>query len=250
MTKLSLNILTFNIGLVPFRRQPYRRIRLFARQIEAMDVDIMNLQEVHTYDFFWHLRRRLAGFPYASYQPSVIGPKAGLVTFSKVPLRRQCFMTLSTHKGLLFSENRDGLVVVNAHLIANKDGDWSQANRHYPLHKAQLSRVKEFLARSDYESRSIILTGDFNVAKNSDLYGYFTEESSWQDTMKDDFTPTFHSEYLPKGRMPQRIDYMFVRGDIEVKNAALMFEKKDGDTYVSDHIGLFATTVSATFRAR
>ena len=37
------------------------------------------------------------------------------------------------------SLSRPGLCIVNTHPVANKDGDWSRANRFYPLHQAQLA---------------------------------------------------------------------------------------------------------------
>ena len=36
---------------------------------------------------------------------------------------------------------RPELRVINTHPVANHDGDWSEANRFYPLHRAQLARV-------------------------------------------------------------------------------------------------------------
>jgi hypothetical protein len=32
---------------------------------------------------------------------------------------------------------RPELCVINTHPVANYDGDWSEANRYYPLHRAQ-----------------------------------------------------------------------------------------------------------------
>ena len=34
---------------------------------------------------------------------------------------------------------RPELCVINTHPVANHDGDWSEANRFYPLHRAQLA---------------------------------------------------------------------------------------------------------------
>lgn len=242
MAKTTLNILTFNLGLVPFRRHPYQRIRLFARQIDTVGADIINLQEIHTYDSFWLLRRYLVeSHPFVCYKHSTYGPKAGLVTFSKVPLHVKRLVSFSVNKGVLISELDNGVLIANTHLIANKAGDWSRASRYYPLHEAQLDRLNELFSRPDYKARPIVLTGDFNVARSSDLYEHFTKGSLWQDASGQDGAPTFHSEFLPQGRTPQRIDYVFTRGDIEVKKAVRAFEGEIDGTYVSDHMGLCAS---------
>ena len=34
---------------------------------------------------------------------------------------------------------RPDLCVINTHPVANHDGDWSAANRFYPLHRAELA---------------------------------------------------------------------------------------------------------------
>lgn len=249
MATLNLSIVTFNLGLVPFRRHPYLRVRLFARQLNGVNTDIINLQEVHTYDSLWLLRRYLAkNFPFVCYKPGIYGPKAGLVTFSKEPLHMKEFVPLSVNKGVLISELDGGLLVANAHLIANKAGDWSRTSRYYPLHEAQLDHMNEFFSGPDYTTCNIILTGDFNVAKSSDLYEYFTKGSSWYDAFRQDVTPTFHGEFLPSDRTPQCIDYIFTRGNIEVKKAARAFEDEVEDTYVSDHIGLYVTVSSGLSR--
>jgi hypothetical protein len=119
-----------------------------ARQIEATDALIVNLQEVHTYGLVTVLKKHLKSYPYMAFKPSVFGPKAGLITFSKLPIEMVSFASLfkatrkldksvmlsraaldSLFKGVLIIRIKDSVTVLNVHLSANTDGDWSKANR-------------------------------------------------------------------------------------------------------------------------
>jgi len=234
--KTNFNILSLNISLAPFLWRPYARIRTFARQNEVKNADIIILQEVYTYDMLLYLRYRLEGFTYTSYKPGLIGPKAGLVTFSRRPLHTEGFMTLSARKGILISK-LGGVTIVNVHLMAHTDGDWSARSSFYLPHKEQLDQLNK---RLHHKEQKIILSGDFNLAKTSDLYRYFVAEGSWQDTAGKDGMPTFHREFLPQDRSPQRIDYIFVRGGINVVSNARVFEDKVDGMFLSNHMSLVA----------
>ena len=66
---------------------------------------------------------------------------------------------------------RPELCVINTHPVANHDGDWSGANRFYPLHRAELA----VLARVVHEAGPrAVVCGDFNVSRESPLLGEFT----------------------------------------------------------------------------
>src|SRR5205809_6743809 len=86
----------------------------------------------------------------------VFGPAGGLVTFSRRPVAGTAFRRFgrpprapgiprasrvqATLKGALVTRlARPELCVINTHPVPNYDGDWSEANRFYPLHRAQLA---------------------------------------------------------------------------------------------------------------
>lgn len=240
MKNNNIKIVSFNAHLVPFVRHPYIRVREFSRQTEVINADIVNLQEVHSYDMLRQLHKRLTEFPYVSYKRGLLGPKAGLVTFSKEFISINSFKSLSFRKGIIASQLKSGVIVMNVHLVANTDGDWSKGNRFYPQHKAQLDKLNEVIDRLPHKNQPIILAGDFNLAKTSDLYGYFIKKGRWNDTAPQDFTPTFHSDFLPPDRKPQRIDYILARGGFQVLKTSLLFGSKIKDLYLSDHLGVFA----------
>jgi endonuclease/exonuclease/phosphatase (EEP) superfamily protein YafD len=167
-----------------------------------------------------------------------------------VPIAQSIHHSFGGHKGALITRLHGGAVIINAHLIANTDGDWSRANRFYPKHKVQLDQL---LAIADHEATratQLILTGDLNLAKTCDLYEYFVRAGEWTDAFADGTGPTFHGEFLPAGRRPQCIDYLFARGSAPKFTAATqLFPDKitlpNGRiTYLSNHLGLYAKLLS------
>lgn len=235
----TLQLLTFNICLATFFRHPYARIKAFSRQSEVMSSDIINLQEVHTYDVLWRLRSALIGFEYVAYHPGLLGPAGGQVTFSKRPIRVIDHVSLGIGKGILILES-SGTLIVNVHLVANRDGDWSRQNRFYPLHRQQLEQLNNILNQAEYRDRNTVLSGDFNLAKTSDLYPYFVKAGGWRDATAHVDSPTFHAEFLSPGKSLQRIDYIFTRGNIQLISTTDIFRDKVDGRYVSDHTGIMA----------
>jgi endonuclease/exonuclease/phosphatase family metal-dependent hydrolase len=219
-------------------------MREFARVTEEMSVSVLNLQEVHTYRLLGELKAGLKSFPYVAYKPGLFGPRAGLVTFSRVPLVEIKFYRLSLHKGVLISRLRDEpITILNVHLIANKDGDWSSGNRHYLKEKAQLESLQNWTQGLAGDG-VVIASGDFNLARTCDLFEEFIKHGGWNDAFADNPSPTFHKEFLPAGREPQCIDYLLYKsGSLRHEDAKVLFQNKlmdNGKAYLSDHMGLYA----------
>jgi endonuclease/exonuclease/phosphatase family metal-dependent hydrolase len=133
---------------------------------------------------------------------------------------------------------RPELGVINTHPVANYDGDWSAANRFYPLHRAQFA----VLARVVHEAGPrAVACGDFNLARESNLFGEFTAATGLADAFAGACPPTFRAEYLPPGAAPHCIDFILTAAEVKAESAGLVFaEKKEPLGYVSDHIGLRA----------
>jgi mRNA deadenylase 3'-5' endonuclease subunit Ccr4 len=91
----EFSLLSFNVFGAPFhptklfksllRTHVRKRFRLLAKEITNAQIDILALQEVHTYPHFFVLKRHLTNYPFVLYTPSLYGPKGGLVIFSKIP---------------------------------------------------------------------------------------------------------------------------------------------------------------------
>jgi len=84
------------------------------------------------------------------------------------------------------------------------------------------------------------MCGDFNVSRESALFGEFMAATGLADAFQGACPPTFRAEYLPAGATPHCIDFILTAGGVTVESAALVFAEKESLGYVSDHIGLRA----------
>ncbi|TCN35103.1 endonuclease/exonuclease/phosphatase family metal-dependent hydrolase [Kribbella orskensis] len=241
------------------------RYRAIGAAFEASEVDVVNFQEVLTYYHLRHLTRAMPSFGTASYRQSVVGPAGGVVTFSRravASTKYKRFPMLSAEqtagvsqlarlkaplKGALVSRLVEPQVsIVNTHLLANFDGDWSVTNRFYRMHRSQLAGLARVVGSAQ---APIIVSGDFNISRESTLYRAFLSETKLVDAFGGECAPTFHAEFLEQGRTPHCIDFVLLAGPIEVVSAELNFTGKlampSGSGYVSDHLGLCAELVVA-----
>jgi endonuclease/exonuclease/phosphatase family metal-dependent hydrolase len=238
-----LTIVSLNTrGLPLFGSALRTRYTAIASGFDESSVDVVNLQEVLTYRHLHLLRRSMPTYR-ANFRPSAAGPAGGLVTFTRHPavsthyrrfpapprtvgLRRRARLDARL-KGVLFTR-LGGLTILNTHLLANHDGDWSAANRHYPIHQSQLSAL---LRHTETVEGPLVLAGDFNIARSTALYRNFLRDSRLVDAFGDNCPPTFHQAYLRPGRPSHCIDFVLL--------SALTVESAHVDaTYPSDHLAL------------
>jgi len=235
------------------------RYAAIGAEFEAGDADVVCVQEVFTY---WHLRlltRRMSSFRQVSYRPSAVGPAGGLVTFSRRPVSAPAYrgfglpprapgLSALTRfeggmKGALVTRLRgSGLSVINTHLMANRDGDWSEANRYYPVHRAQLAALTRAIRAVPAPA---VVCGDFNVDRDSSLFAGFVISAGLADTFDGSCPATFRAEYLPPGATPHCIDFILATDGGMAETARVLFTGKTplpgGPGYLSDHLGLCAT---------
>ena len=191
--------------------------------------------------------------------------KGGLVTLSRYPLEKVQFTPFTYPKqmkhALLYASkliHKKGalvakiqgkaLLICNTHLIPNRQGNWSRENKLYLAHEKQLEELSNLIAQVAHKETYVVVSGDFNIPKSSDLYTHFLDISHAKDIFAADDTPTFHAEFLPSGKKAQRIDYIFLypeEATIRIYASSLLFQNKvtlrNGKTaYLSDHIGLMA----------
>lgn len=260
-----LTVVSFNTrGIPPVGSRLASRYAVIGTELEAGDAEVVCLQEVFTY---WHLRllaRRMPSFRYVSYRPSPPGPAGGLVTFSRrpvsgtayrgfgIPRRAPGISPLTRYlaglKGALVTHLGQLRVrLVNAHPAANRDGDWSPANRFYPLHRAQLDSLTRTLRDA---ATPAVVCGDFNVARDSALFSEFLDDTGLTDAFGGSCPATFHAEFLPAGATPHCIDFILTSDGVKTETATVLLAGKKpmpgGPGYVSDHIGLCATLTCRT----
>jgi endonuclease/exonuclease/phosphatase (EEP) superfamily protein YafD len=254
-----LTIATLNTRGVPVPGSRLAvRYRAIGEAFEACDADVVAFQEVFTY---WQLRmlaRRMSSFRHVAYRPSAAGPAGGLVTFSRLPVSGCAYRGFGAPpkapgvpwparaqarlKGALVTRLPGlGARVVNAHPVPNRDGDWSQDNRLFPLHKAQLGVVARVAGAT---TAPAVVCGDFNVDRDSVLLRGFLSETGLADAFGGQCPATFHSEYLGPSQRARCIDFILVSPQIQAETAMVLFGGKQllrgRREYLSDHIGLYA----------
>ena len=130
---------------------------------------------------------------------------------------------------------------MNTHPVANRDGDWSQANRFFPLHQGQLGVVARVVGAV---TAPAVVCGDFNVDRDSVLLRGFLSETGLADAFSGQCPATFHPEYLDPPERAHCIDFILVSPQIKAGITQVLFSGKQilrgRREYLSDHIGLYA----------
>jgi endonuclease/exonuclease/phosphatase family metal-dependent hydrolase len=234
------------------------RYRAIGEAFEACDADVVAFQEVFTY---WHLRllaRRMRSFRHVAYRPSAAGPAGGLVTFSRLPVSGCAYHGFGLPpkspgvswparagagvKGVLVAQlPAPGVCVVNAHPVPNRDGDWSRANRFFPLHQAQLGVLARVVGTV---TAPAVVCGDFNVDRDSVLLQGFLSRTGLADAFSGQCPATFHSEYLGPSARAHCIDFIMASPHVQAGITRVLFDSKQDlrgrREYLSDHVGLYA----------
>ena len=115
---------------------------------------------------------------------------------------------------------RPGLSVINTHPLANADGDWSEANRYFPAHRAQLAALGRAVASVP---APVVVCGDFNIDRDSVLFIDFMSRTALEDAFDGTCPPTFRAEYLPPGARPRCIDFILAGGEVKASSAEVLF---------------------------
>lgn len=242
----KLNVVTFNVSGLPYPPHLPLRMRAIAAYFDTSDVDILLFQEVHTYKLLRFLKNNLPSYTHGTYVRTVFGPKGGLVIFSRKSVDGVRFtgVTNGTKKGMLITRI-NGVTIVNVHLSANKDGDWSPHNRYHAKQSIQLNDVARQLSQI---GGKMVVGGDFNVARHSDLYDMFVDRTHLLDTAGANNIPSFHAAFLPADRVSECIDFIFTR-ELQTLSYRHCFEAPvalaaDIEEYVSSHHAINAVVMS------
>ncbi|WP_328484120.1 endonuclease/exonuclease/phosphatase family protein [Streptomyces sp. NBC_00377] len=250
----ALRLLTMNTlftGDVP------ARLRALGAALDRADYDIVCLQEVMFRRNARLIRRAAPAYRHCAYSGTVL-LKGGLVLLSRWPISRWRFvrypMTGPVRGELLMRKGAqlasvatpDGeLVVVNTHLSANRDDDWSPTNRYTRIAGAELARIAGLIAAVE-PSLPIAVAGDLNVPRDSAALAHFVATTGLRDILADDTRPTYRP--TPRWPSPPALDHVLVRaaaGETLTGGADLVFQDKvtlaDGrQAYLSDHYGVQA----------
>jgi len=254
----SLNIATFNIWGSIFAKGNFKkRAGEICQYFNNSETDIIHFQEIFTYPKLKFFQRHLPNFPYCAYKKSLLGPRGGLVTFSKIPVVETLYMEFDqkliqgnlnpgiavTGKGALkVSPNDTSLTLINTHfsptyVSPSYNTNPKNKDKYDKLTKSQLHQLYGLIEKESIKGRSVIVTGDFNLAKDTEIYQSFLGQGL-VDIFAGYSSPTYHQKYAPKGKTACRIDYIFIK--TSKKFTIINTDQLFTDNPLSDHIGLKA----------
>jgi hypothetical protein len=256
----TLDVVSFNVLVGLRSRADPVRVRAveFCRRLTGSGVDVLLLQEVWSGRLLRFLATRLPSLPHLAWRPGPAGqPAGGLAVFARRPLRATAFTSFTAVRpdrgsplfrartslscrlqGVITVRSVDGtLLLGNTQLSANRDGDWSAANRHHAVQRRQLRIVHDALRRAGAQTVPLsVLGGDLNIASGSPLYPEIVDHGAWHDPFADADRPTYRAEYLPPGRPAHRIDYLLVSGRPVLHADLVLAEPRPGGGPLSDHL--------------
>ncbi|HEY8760857.1 MAG TPA: endonuclease/exonuclease/phosphatase family protein [Candidatus Dormibacteraeota bacterium] len=258
MAATTIRVLTLNCL---FHGQVRARLPAIGSLLEKGQFDLVCLQEVA---FQRHARLLASLMP--SYRPPVyrswaLGVMGGLVTFARAEVKRSGYEmfrrrgdwgTLGAadrlgRKGFLttwFEVAGEPLLLVNTHLLANYDEDWSPSNRYAVQQLDELNQLGDALGNLEKDAL-LLVAGDFNVPADHPMLAEFMSRTGLRNAAA---TPAATYRSLNPEVSGQQIDHVFFRhppGASVSTTTKLHFEEKvalaDGRTmYASDHFGVEA----------
>lgn len=256
----TFSLITFNCFGVP-APATHRRLLALAGELNRSDTTVVCLQEVQAQPYRVLLTRACSAYPYVAFEPYFHAPKGGLLTLAREPIAARSFelyrdrgqwyspalADVALAKGILrttFVIDGCDVVVLNTHLSANYRGDWANDNSYTRTERRQLLQLAEVIARQPAEA-VVIICGDFNVPRGSELYHEFVRAAGVLDPLANHMRPT----YRPLPGIPARyalpIDFTFVRPSarfhVEATSSQRFAERVpfgSGQGFLSDHIGL------------
>lgn len=222
----TFRALTMNTFGVP-THHTNARMRTLARDLNAADLDAVCFQEVQLSYYNRLLRREFHGLPHAAFEPHIYAPKGGLLTLSRHPLRTFTFEPFRTrrlrlgpaladwalYKGALVThieEQATPIIIVNTHLNANYDGNWSPANRYAAIEHRQAQQLADIVQGLD-PSALVFVVGDFNFPRGCWIYEDFVQAAGVIDPLAARQEPTFRPSRLIPAHFALPIDFAFVR---------------------------------------
>lgn len=245
--------------------RPAQRLPALRREVDALAVDAVCLQEIQSRQAQRLFNRSSEAYPHHAHEPAPRHSLGGLCTLSRWPLAHQHFIRYTnqgpwlgptlmdrfTRKGALVTQldhPTQPIIVINTHLLANYGGNWhQQAQAAQP----QWSQLQELAAIVQAQSANalVLVAGDFNIPRGCWLYEQFLDESGLSDPLASDERPTYRPFPGVAARYALPLDFIFLRvpTGLTVKTqTALRFDEQvpyvgGGVGYVSDHLGVQVT---------
>lgn len=264
MRRKTLSLLSFNtLGTTFFAPDIRLRYKAIAETIIKRNIDIICFQEISTYYNLQIMKRYLQEYPFCLYSKHITGPKGGLVLFSKIPVENTSYYqykTLGSYTNITFYTKiiRNGilkctltdipLTILNTHLVSDFTFAEDTSNLLFLQLKKQIDEAIH-VVNTISKTKSVLLTGDFNMARDLSLYKDFIQKTEMKDVFSQNTEPTYDPErmrYRFAGKRPAIVDYIFLKQNtikFDKIHTERLFDKpveltNKKITYLSDHIGL------------
>jgi len=258
---ITFSLLTFNcFGLwLPGTK---RRLLALSRQLEQSPYQIVCLQEIQLHQYQEMLVHKCSSFPHSYSERYIHCPKGGLLTLSRIPFESQSFepyqerglwytpMLLDRlfYKGMLITKlllNNIPITIINTHILANFAGDWTRGGMYARLEEKQVEQLAKTVQVQSMDSL-ILVVGDFNIPRASQLYRDFLIHSGLTDPLAGDPRPTLRVPARLSPYYPLAVDYTFVRlpnkPGLDVQCDLCLSSKystsEKHQAYLSDHQGI------------
>lgn len=267
MPQAQFQLISLNCLGAPFFGDTQARLRTIAEYLEASPVDVVCLQEVQMHRYARLFERRLSSYPFAASAQHIYAPKGGLITFSRWPIQHSDFEIYPVrgwwhtpsiadrllHKGFLAAGLRVPslpfpIIILNTHLTANYDADWSEDNRYARVQMAQVELLSAAAIQAK-QDHGFIVSGDFNIPRGSRMYQQFLDQTGLSDPLAGSNLPTYRPLIPGLTGVALALDHVFVRlppghkasidADVILRDETLLANGRTGR--VSDHMALRLT---------
>ena len=117
------------------------------------------------------------------------------------------------YKGMLITNvtwEEIPVIIINTHLLANYVGDWDRHGIYARIEEKQLQQLA-IAVRNQSADSLILVVGDFNIPRGSQLYHDFLADSGLTDPLAGDTRPTLRLPSELPSRYSLPIDYVLVR---------------------------------------
>jgi endonuclease/exonuclease/phosphatase (EEP) superfamily protein YafD len=238
-----------------------QRLLALARELERSSYQVVCLQEIQLHQYQELLVKECPSYSHAIYERYFHCPKGGLLTMSRVPITSNSFepyrerglwytpMLLDRlfYKGLLITKlqwENIPLIIINTHILANFVGDWDRYGMYARVEEKQLMQLANTVRNLPMDSL-ILVVGDFNIPRGSQLYYDFLVASGLTDCLAGDTRTTLRTPLRLPSRYSLAIDYVLFRMPtgraLKIKydlcfTGKCPINKSEG--YLSDHQGI------------
>ena len=224
MAGSTIQVLTFNCL---WRGQARKRLDAIGRLLDESANDIVCLQEVTRRGSIGRLQGLLRSYGPAAFHPFRIAVMGGLVTFARHPIERSSYEVFRDRglrwniswadkllrKGFLTSWLNLAtvpVVVINTHLLANYDEDWTPGNRYVRHQLSELEQLAEAIELLD-RNALLLVVGDLNVPESTPMLEEFMSRCG----LRDAFSSAGHApptiRQSAAGKPPAAIDHILYR---------------------------------------